>query len=311
MTRQLGTAVQLGVFKPDTPEWHAARESRLGGSEMAAVINRSPWTSHYSLWQEKAGRVAREDRQTDEQSRGHYLEPALAKWFRDRHPELRVESRSPGTWVHSGRDWQLANPDGLCFRAPRARRIDSILECKTAGDDEAWGKKGTDEVPLYYETQAMQYLDVFGASRCWFAVLTSYLEFREYYVDYDPVIAAALRARGEAFLTSIRAGTVPDLDAHKATYRVVREMNPLIVDDDVEVDPGLAADYVDAVRAGKTAEEALLLHKTRLLAVMGTAKRAVVNNVPVASRKAKNGGTPWIEAARKLPTITITAEESA
>ena len=59
--------------------WHAARARVVGASEVAALFGVSPHTSHWSLWQIKAGRVAAPDISGDNRVRwGLRLENAIA-----------------------------------------------------------------------------------------------------------------------------------------------------------------------------------------------------------------------------------------
>jgi len=300
----------LGQWASGSREWHAARAKRLGGSRMAALLGLSPWESPYSAWCEMAGLVAPES-QTDEQARGHYLEPAIASWFADQHPEWHVFET--GTWTHRSRDWQLTNPDRLIREQPLPGvlpvgwydlEVSSLLEIKTDADGTGWGKPGTDEIPVYYRTQVQWYLDALGLQRAYIAVLTSRLQFREYVVEFDPVDAQMLRDRAEEFLDSLLWGEMPELDDHPATYRAVRKLHPDIEDVDVDVDPELAAEFVAAQRDKAAGEARVVRARTALAAAMGTARRAVCGPHTIATRQSKSGGTPHVVAGRNLPDPT-------
>jgi len=306
------TGRYLGTWPNGSIEWHAARKARLGGSSIAAVLGISPWESPYSLWCQMAGLVAPEA-ETKEQARGHYLEPSIANWFADQHPEWMI--RETGTWTHQERDWQLANPDRLIrYYQPEGGwpvgwydiEMSALLEIKTDADGSGWGEPGTDQVPLYYRCQAQWYMDVLGLPRTYFAVLGSRLQFAEYIVDYDPDDAALMRSAAIDFLDSLLWGEMPDLDAHTATYEAVRQIHPDIRDKkdplaDVEVDDEQAAEFLTALAAAEAAAEADQLARTRLLNAMGDARRARWNGHTLATRQAKNGGKPYLVAGRKLP----------
>ena len=70
---------------PGSPEWL----QRMSASKIAAVVGLSPYQSRYSLWMQMAG-LAPQPVQTKAMSRGHYLEPAIAAWFADQHPDWTV-----------------------------------------------------------------------------------------------------------------------------------------------------------------------------------------------------------------------------
>jgi putative phage-type endonuclease len=304
----------LGIWPNGSPEWHAARAHRLGGSSIAAVLGLSPWQSPFSLWCQMAGLVEPEA-QTTEQARGHYLEPAVAAWFADQHPEWDVFET--GTWVNRDHRHQLANPDRLIrYYRPEGGwpvgwydiEVSALLEIKTDADGSDWGQPGTNEIPLYYRTQVQWYLDTLGLQRAHIAVLTGRLEFREYVVDYDPADAAFMRAAAVEFLDSLLWGEMPDLDAHPATYESVRRLHPQIAAKndpgaDADVDDGLAVEFLDALAEADSAADRAQLARTRLLDAMGTSRRARWRGHTLATRQAKQGGTPYLVAGRSLPDL--------
>ncbi|GAA0970035.1 hypothetical protein GCM10009555_018250 [Acrocarpospora macrocephala] len=302
------TGRYLGTWPNGSPEWHAARAARLGGSSIAAVLSLSPWESPYSLWCQMAGIVTPEP-ETNEQARGHYLEPSIANWFADQHPDWHVWET--GTWTHQERDWQLANPDRL-IRHHRPEggwpvgwydiEVGALLEIKTDADGSGWGEPGTDQVPLYYRCQAQWYMDVLGLPRAHFAVLTGRLEFREYVVDYDPADAQVMREAAVEFLDSLLWGEMPELDAHVATYEAVRRVHPDIEPKlDLDLDDNQAAEFLTALADAEQAAAADQAARTRLLNAMGKARRARWRKHTLATRQTRNGGAPFLVAGRNLP----------
>ncbi|HEY2086294.1 MAG TPA: YqaJ viral recombinase family protein [Mycobacterium sp.] len=280
-------ARQIPELVPGSPEWLKV----MTASKVSAVLGISPWTSPYTLWQLMAGREDPEP-QTKDQARGHYLEPAIAHWFQDQHPDWAV-SYPGGTWVSIQRPWMVANPDGLV-------REDALLEIKTDAGNDDWGRPGTDQVPVWYRAQAQWAMDITGRSVTYFALLTSYLDFKEYVVEYDADDAEFARDRAAAFLASIEVGEPPAIDGHASTYQSVRKLHPAIDGSEIQVPGDVAQEFIAAVIDLEDAEQRAALAKTELLAATGTAKRAVYGNQHIATRKARNGGTPWIEPARGL-----------
>lgn len=280
-------ARQTADLVPGSAEWLRV----MTASKVSAVLGLSPWTSPYTLWQLMAGNEE-PDPQTDDQARGHYLEPAIAKWFQDQHPDW-VVNYPAGTWANIKRPWMVVNPDGLV-------REDALLEIKTDAGGGEWGKAGTDQIPVWYRAQAQWGMDITGRQVTYFAVLTSYLEFKEYVVKYDPDDAAFARERSDAFLASLDAGTPPPLDGHDSTYQTVRKLHPDIEDVDAEIPADLAQEYIAAVIDLEEATERAQLAKSQVAEATGTAKRAVYGGLHIATRKSRSGGTPWIETARGL-----------
>jgi putative phage-type endonuclease len=280
-------ARQIADLVPGSADWLKV----MTASKVSAVLGLSPWTSPYTLWQLMAGNEEPEA-QTKDQARGHYLEPAIARWFQDQHPDW-VVNYPAGTWASVERPWMVVNPDGLV-------REDALLEIKTDAQNGEWGRAGTGEVPVWYRAQAQWGMDITGREVTYFAVLTSYLEFKEYVVEYDADDAAFARERATAFLASLDAGTRPALDGHDSTYQTVRKLHSGIEDVDAEIPADLAQEYIDAVIELEEATERAQLAKSQLASATGTAKRAVYGGLHIATRKSRSGGTPWIETARGL-----------
>ena len=103
-------AIALPDLQPGTPEWMRL----MTASKVAAVLGLSPWESRYSLWHRMAGLIDPQP-ENDEKIRGHYLEPAVAQWFADQHPE--TIQQPGGTWAHPDRPWQATTPDRLLHAA--------------------------------------------------------------------------------------------------------------------------------------------------------------------------------------------------
>lgn len=294
--------VLVGTFEVGSPEWHAARMDGLGGSEIAAVLGLSKWESRFSLWHRKAGRLGQQP-ESDEMEWGKRLEPAIIRKFADEHPDLHV--LPTGTWRHGHRPWQIGNPDALLYDVELGVSEDpvALLETKFALYDDEWGDPGTDEIPPYYLAQCRWYLDVLGLQVCHVAVLIGGHDYRQYVVHPDAGDTALMLEAAVEFIATIRTGQRPDIDAHSATYHAVRELHPLIDPVDVDLPPGLAADYCRAKHAVKAAETEAQLQTSRLADLLGTAKNARWDGQTIARRQAKGEGVPYIVAGRNLPTF--------
>lgn len=293
--------VHLGVFVHDSPEWHAARATRLGGSEVSALFGLSPWESEFSLYHRKVG-TALPERVNDEMRAGTLLEPVIVAKFAADHPDMLVQPRA-GTWVHATRQWQLANPDALVsYRDAAGVTQGGILETKFALQAYGWGPSGSDEIPPYYATQVQWYLDVMGLAFCWLMVfIGGQAEFREYLIAADPERQAELRAAGEAFMGRVAARQAPPIDGHDATYEVVRDMHPDITPETLEL-PGEMARAFCGAKHAEAAAKVEAKRQTALLAeFMGSAQRVKYAGRAIARRQAKGGGTPYVQAERDLP----------
>lgn len=286
-------ARQVPNLKPGDPEW----ATKMSASKVAAMVGLSPYESRFSLWHKMAGNLAWDDGENeDEKRRGHYLEPALRQWLRDQHPELTIERT--GTWVHNDRPWQIASPDGLAHHEDGDTRL---VECKTSANDYEWGEPGSDEIAPYYKPQIQWALDVLGLQTCHLSVLTSYLTFVEYRVDYDPAYAAWLRDEAQRFMASLALGNQPNIDEHGETYKALRRLHPGIEDTEVEVPEQVRIRYGEAQAAEKAAKAAKAGVVNELAHLMGDARIAKTpSGLTVAYRKPVKGSTPCITPARGL-----------
>ncbi|WP_343466496.1 YqaJ viral recombinase family protein [Rhodococcus aetherivorans] len=263
----------------------------LTASKMPAVLRLNPpgWGNRFSLWHEMAGLVP-PDGDNDQKRRGHYLEPAIARWFADRHPDWRITRT--GTWVNVERPWQASNPDRLISRTGGRRRI---LELKSQAADEEWGTEGTDEIPVHYRAQIMWQLDTQDLRIAHIAMITTRLEFREYRLDWNETEALWLREQALAFLDTLPGGANeqrPDIDGDTDTYETLRKLHPDIdgTDLDIPADTGLI--YLDACRALDKAKAAQREAASEVLDAMGTARRAYADGVHVATRIPGRGDNP-------------------
>lgn len=289
------SAVLLGHFEVESPEWHAARAGGLGGSEIAAVLGLSKWASRYSLWHEKKGLMP-ERVQNSQMTVGKYVEPSILAWWRDQHPEFDVEGVA-GTYRSSERPWQIANPDHIaeCLASEPA-----IVECKFAIYDSEWGAEGTDEIPPYYLAQCRWYLDVFDLDVCYVAVLFGGSgRFAEYVVRQDAADAQLMRAEGQAFIDSLERNERPDIDAHGATYEVLRENAPGVGSGDLEVSGEVASQFLDARAALDSAKTAMQFATNRVLGLLNNTerKRAVHDGRAIAYKTKRGEGQPYLQAS--------------
>lgn len=283
-------AVALGRWEPGSPEWHAARASGIGGSEIAPILGLSPFESRFSLWHRKAQMIGPVE-ESPEMEWGKRLEPAIARKFMDEHPEYSFD-RTGWTFAHPDRPWQIANPDLYG---------DELVEVKCSRSGDGWGEPGTDEIPIYYRQQVLWYMDVLGVDHAHVACLVSGSDYREYQVAYNATEAAQLRDAAAEFLATLAANERPDIDEHTATYQVIKELHPDIDDVEVDVDDQLAHQFLRARAAAKTAGEAEQLAKNLLADHMGTARKAVWEGRTLATRQARGEGLPYLVAGRNLP----------
>lgn len=147
----------------NTPEWHAWRRERLGGSDIAAVVGLSPFDDHTraSVFAAKVHGVERE--QNGAMYRGTVLEP----WARDLYQRRFRVTAAPVCVEMDGCEWAAASLDGLCTNGSPvpAERLDWIVEIKCPGW-ETHSAALCGVVPDYYLCQVQWQMLVAGVAAC-------------------------------------------------------------------------------------------------------------------------------------------------
>jgi putative phage-type endonuclease len=277
-------------------EWLAARRAGVTASEVAILAGVAPdtWDSPYSLYHRKKGTLPAQD-DTDRLSLGRVLEPYVAGRFAERRfPEFFVEGDGRQLFAHPVRPWQMATPDRLAWESDRHyayhREPVAVLECKTSASYDGWGDDGTDEIPVYYRCQVLWQMDVLGVGTGFAAcVFLPGGQLRVYELALDDAARADLKLLREAarrFLERLDHGDPPDVDWRPATSRALRALHPSVEDRDAVIGRQLSISYRAATRRYKAAERRKDEMANRVLAAMGTARRAVEANtgLPVATR---------------------------
>ncbi len=282
---------------PGSPEWI----KRITASKVAAILGVSPWESPRSLWMEMKG-ITKRPEATATQSRGHYLEPAILAWWKDRHGVLDGEFTEQPTYTLGA--WAAATPDMVTHVADYDHE-NVLVEAKSAAYDDEWGAEGTDEIPAYYLAQTFWQMHVSGIHRTYVPIITSRLRFVEYVVDHDPAIGADLEQRMRAFYDSLASDEPPPLDDSVATFESMRRAHPDIdTKVSIELAPAVAAELVEAIAAGGEAEARERLARSTVLEAMGRANYADCNGVRIARRQRNKTGVSFVPVAKTTDFLT-------
>ena len=136
------------------------------------------------------------------------------------------------------------------------------------------------------------------------AVLTSFLEFRQYRIPRSDEDITFIRSEVAKFRASLVSNERPDIDGHSSTLTVIREMHPDIDGTDVEIDADLADQY-RAARSAATAAKAQEAAMTATVSdALGNGRRAVVGPDRIAMRVPGRGSNPPYLKACPTPKTT-------
>jgi putative phage-type endonuclease len=298
------TGKRVGYIAPGSDEWR----QYITASKVAAILGHSPHKSKFGLWHELAGTVPPEP-ETDEMRRGHYLEPAVAAWWADQHPDARLYRSA--MYQHRSIPWAAATPDRIVRYGDG--RPPELLECKSAANPWEWGEEGTDEIPPYYYDQGIWQAGVLGVQTVHVGAIFSGFQFKQYQIQFDLEKFQSMLDTAHTFRETVIAGEKPSidpLDGHLDTYRAVRYLHPDIELTETEVTHDLAIRAQRAKHAEDAAKTEMTAVKSQLIDVMGTAKDAVFEGKKIARRQAKGDGTPYVVLAPQLKKHDLTTEVS-
>ncbi|MCZ4557926.1 YqaJ viral recombinase family protein [Rhodococcus maanshanensis] len=273
------TAPVIGLerprLEPGSVEWATGF---ITASKVPGIFNATKHSSPTKEFYLLRGEVP-PDEENDAMVRGTELEPGILSWFFRDHPQF--ERIGTKTFVRPGlEEWAAANPDDIAVCVDTLEAFG--VEAKTDGrGDYQWGKPGTDQVPLGYYLQVQWQMHMSGHRRTYVTKLGPFLERDDYIVDYDAELAASMEVQLHAFWLNAKDpnGKPPELDGKVHTYDAIRRAHPEIEQHlDWPISLELAHEFEDALEAAEAAEEHVNLVKSKILRVMGNARRAIVGN---------------------------------
>lgn len=204
------------------------RRCHLGGSDAAAVMGLSPWTTPVQLWMEKTGRAP--ERKPDPMrerilKRGKKLEPIVLAMVVDKLRERGVDveivaknrrySDVNHPWLSVEIDFELLISGVLTINGEDVRFDQHLVngDCKTVTGfaRKKWGEEDTEDVPIEYAAQFMTGLGVTGRDYCLVAALIGLDDVAIYWVKRDEVTLEAMWPKLVDFWEQhVLAGVPPD-----------------------------------------------------------------------------------------------------
>lgn len=178
------------------------RRKFIGGSDAAAILGISPWSTPLDVFLQKTQPPAPVDPGRERYfTRGKRMEPYV----------LDLMAEETGLVIVQ-RNRRYRDPLAVFLAAEiDAETADANIEIKTVSPFKAkeWGEERTDEVPVHYVAQAMHGLMVTGRDLCIFGVLIGGDDFRVYRVERDDETIAAMRAKEILFWAQVQRNEPP------------------------------------------------------------------------------------------------------
>ena len=206
----MGEITKVKTASPE--EWRELRSHYIGGSDAAAVVGLNAYTSPYSLWAEKTGRVPGFAGNLATEV-GAYLEEFVAQKFaQETGKKVRKHNQS---FLNSLYPFAIANID---------REIvgeDAGLEIKTT-DSLNLKKFSGGKYPANYYVQCVHYMAITGKQRWYLAVLIGNKEFKWFTIERDEAEIAALMTAEADFWKLVETDTPPAVDGTAATTEAIK-----------------------------------------------------------------------------------------
>lgn len=204
------------------------RSRFLGGSDAAAVVGVSPWSTPVELWQEKTGRKRKDPVDPMREkilARGHKLEPFIRDMAVDKLRErglkvdlLAINERYQDPeheFLACEIDFELRLTGSIVIAgeliALDREHINVDAKSVTGFARKKWGLEDTEDVPIEYAAQFQHGLMVTGRNLCLVAALRSFDDVDLYWVKRDEDTIRGMRAKELDFwLNCVLADKAPD-----------------------------------------------------------------------------------------------------
>ena len=207
---------KISTLNMERDEWLEHRRKAIGGSDASGIIGLNHWTSPYSIWADKLGKLPpKEDNEAMRQGRD--LEDYVARRFMENTgKKVRRENNI------------IINPDYPFAHANVDRMVigeDAGLECKTTSSLNMKSfKNGT--FPDTYYVQCVHYMMVTGCSKWYLAVLVLGRDFMVFEIERDEDEIAALAKSEEEFWKLVESQTPPLADGEASTSDAISTLYP-------------------------------------------------------------------------------------
>lgn len=215
---------KISVKGMSREDWLIQRKKTIGGSEAAALVGMSKYSSPYMVWADKTNRLP-EQEDNEAMRIGRDLEEYVAKRF----------TEATGKKVRR-ENYMLYNPLYPHSHADVDRMVvgeNAGLECKTTNTLDIKQFKGVDFPDKYY-VQCVHYMAITGADRWYLAVLVFGKGFFTYILERDQEeIDALMKAENDFWESYIENDVPPVPDGKTPTTETIKVIYDKGTQDDV------------------------------------------------------------------------------
>lgn len=192
-------------------QWLEQRRKGIGGSDASSIIGLNPWSSPYTVWADKLGKLP-EKEDSEAMRLGRDLEYYVAERFTE--ATGKKVRRENAILYNSDYPFAHANVDRMVVGE------DAGLECKTTSVLNLKRFKNGAYPDTYY-VQCVHYMMVTGCKKWYLAVLILGKEFVVFEIERDEEEIQALAKSEEAFWKCVETKTPPMTDGTEATTKTI------------------------------------------------------------------------------------------
>ena len=209
----MGKITKIPTLNMSREDWLKERRYSIGGSDAAAVMGLSKWSTPYTLFLDKLG-ILEAKEENEAMRQGRDLEAYVAERFAEATGK-RVRRENA---ILRNEDYPFAHAD--VDRLVVGERAG--LECKTTSTLDV--RKFRDvEFPEQYYAQCVHYLAVTGLDRWYLAVLVLGREFHVYTLERDEdEIKALMDTERDFWENHVKTETPPPVDGFDPTTEAIR-----------------------------------------------------------------------------------------
>lgn len=292
----------IEIIRPaDRLAWLDCRRKDVTASVAAALFDIHPYTTPYSLWAEKTGRLSPDDDETEAMERGNFMEPVAVAMVRKRYTDWTVTYDNDRAYYRDAERRIGATPDAFLERPDRFGT--GNMQIKSASEEafeKYWLDHDTDDVipPLWIAVQAIVEAQLTGCNWAVVAlvVLTRRGTLRLYVIDIPihPKLWNRLVAKVSEFWSMVASGAEPEPDWMRdgaTVLDVYRDSTPDRRDltSDLELD-AMVFEYRQA-RAAEAAQKKIADElRPRIVRALGNAEIGETVNWELSARTSHRAG---------------------
>lgn len=221
-------------------QWHKVRAQHIGGSEIAALFDKSPYTTKFELWHIKAGNIPAPTIDNERVSAGNYMEPAIAAWAVEKWG-IKL-NKFQGYAVNPELQGMGCTPDYINVDATllvQIKNVDSLEFYKNPEWDAA-GEILT-KAPIHILLQCQYELGVTGIPQGWLVVCVGGNRLLRMEITAREKTIEKLKVEVKAFWDSVHLGAAPKPN-YEADADAIAALN-------LNVDPEKSIDLSTSNRA--------------------------------------------------------------